>query len=168
VWAALADSERCTCLCDRAASQALGVKSLTAKCTSRAHFHVGSLLVGHLSKTTMVHQGETAGLAVAVWLVGSSLQQGALGLRVLVDLNLATRADVSLVSTSAAFAVNGSWIITGNSPAVTAPEWQAAMANLGSGGHGGGLVVSEDNPTATIECRAVRALARGSLNATFQ
>ena len=157
-------------MCDRAASQALGVKSLTAKCTSRAHFHGGSLLVGHLSKTTMVHQGETAGLAVAVWLVvavGSSLQ-GALGLRVLVDLNLATRADVSLVSTSAAFAVNGSWIITGNSPAVTAPEWQAAMANLGSGGHGGGLVVSEDNPTATVECRAVRALARGSLNATFQ
>jgi hypothetical protein len=147
------------------------VKSPTAKCASRAHFHVGSLLAGHLSKTTMVHQGETAGLAVVVWLVvavGSSLQQGALGLRVLVDLNLATRADVSLVSTSAAFAVNGSWIITGNSPAVTAPEWQAAMANLGSGGPGGGLVVSEDNPTATVECRAVRALARGSLNATFQ
>ena len=106
--------------------------------------------------------------AVLVVLGLTSTLQAATGLRVLVDLNLATPTDVELVATSAAFAVNGSWLITANSPNVTAAQWQAAMANLGSGGRGAELVVSEDNPSATSECKAVRELAGGSLNATFQ
>jgi hypothetical protein len=98
------------------------------------------------------------------------LVQSASSFKILIDLNTYNSIELEHTARPASpgtlpFTADGTWTIEVNSPGVPHTLWSSAITAVGGMG---GTVISEDNPGAIRDCKAVRSDSGGRLTATFQ